>query len=734
MIGKHSVTLEVAYPNHEDSDMHLRDSLDKLIKSYNRRLNPSRLLFICPDGVQDRIKLLFDRRSESYTPALRSVAQVALAPYDKRGKLLKGKVKILLSRGNGSTAWITDQRVEEIGREVISIIFKNTKTILKAPHGYVFEKPSGRKEKIFMRAGNMLREPNSLVVFNHMLLRKLPDKCNLLYIDSFTVLSFALGLKSLFKYFACNGSQSPQQSLSVESTHSYDIDSEFRIPNEANYFILISASTSGGLAKKLIAEKQAAPERIAHLIGVGSSMEDELRSSSIYFHVQDSADHANNQQSSAIRISTEEFLVNHGQPTPVAITQSHVNKKGAHELHKIFYQKNLRFDAPVVPKQRHSYFSVSPKISDKDFSSSPISLWIDQNLLHELPISSTTLVYADDNASKQIANHVRSRLELLWKKKIPLMPLNQIKNFSGKNNSSVVIIAYQDPGFEHLLEASIELRSSSEIVPFRHYVVGYSFPATLCEYRKLKKDLQMNSSDQKWGWSEYFVLPAGHDLVHQSLSLSNREWSEKSITEHEDSLGQNLHKSLLKRCHRESISATDLFLPSASGHPLKLGLGSVFFEKDYKTDVSQIAVYAMVSAAMQKAREPLPVASNSSTPRTLGFDYNPFVKSVLDPRMFARYSDGILQASFLRAALSSELDYAADNELSRQFTSICKAVFTNYSNLTGAASLEFVHALVTEKFSLKFEDRATLFSMINEIPILRAFRDLVASNEYFDMM
>ena len=43
----------------------------------------------------------------------------------------------------------------------------------------------GRDEHLFVRAGNMLREPGCMSIFNQLLLRQLPSDCSFIYIDSF---------------------------------------------------------------------------------------------------------------------------------------------------------------------------------------------------------------------------------------------------------------------------------------------------------------------------------------------------------------------------------------------------------------------------------------------------------------------------------------------------------------------------------------------------------------------
>ena len=93
----------------------------------------------------------------------------------------------------------------------------------------------------------------------------------------------------------------------------------------------------------------------------------------------------------------------------------------------------------------------------------------------------------------------------------------------------------------------------------------------------------------------------------------------------------------------------------------------------------------------------------------------------LDPSMFARFSDGILQASLIRAAQRSELDYSASEDLSRQFASACQSVLVSRNHDVGDAALEFVHALATGKVSLRSADHHWLRREIEAIPVLDAF-------------
>ena len=144
--------------------------------------------------------------------------------------------------------------------------------------------------------------------------RSCRSDCSVIYIDSFTILSFALSLQSLVGYFRRSVHSVPTPA--IVNIHSYKMDPDFRISNEANYLFLISASTSGGLRRKLIEEKQADPKRVVHLLGVGPPSS-ALSESSVYYREWNPPSFPRptaDQQNTIIEIGTEEFLVSQGPP------------------------------------------------------------------------------------------------------------------------------------------------------------------------------------------------------------------------------------------------------------------------------------------------------------------------------------------------------------------------------------------------------------------------------------
>ena len=717
LLDRATTTIQVVYPSHEHGDDHLASGMDQVIEDYNRRLVPSRLLFVCPQPTVPRLVAAFENQRERFENRLRSISHVAIAPYDHHGRLVPGGIEHLMPT---CRPWeLDDAFLHKVAREGVAILFGDTETILHAPHGYAFRKPSGREEDIFVRAGNMLRQPAAVALFNHLLLRHLPAACSVLYIDSFTILSFAMDLQSLAAHFERAGHSMP--ALAIESIHSYDVSEDVWIPNEANYLVLISASTSGGLAKKLVDEYQADRSRIIHLLGVAAP-DAAFRDTCIYFHGRPPVT-ANprpvDQVNASIEIRTEEFLVSQGPPRPVRITTAHIDNHAANQLHEPFYRHALCFGRSRSSDANRSYSAFSVD-SDCGAPNTHLREWVGRHLIHELPASVRTLLHVDDPMAKQVADWAATQLGTHVVAK-PLEDLDPNTEDPEPTNT-IAVVTYDDPDLEDLTRATIDLRKLPKVN--RHYVVCYGFPAARVDYERRRSDLRMAPQGRRYGWSEFLILPVGPTPLHDSLAAYRQLLTPESLHSHAQ-LGDTLLSALLQQGPDHDVRSDTLFFPRTSGTPLDLRPGSVFLPRSSTEGPSQIAVYAMVSAAFQAARETRRDAAQPTT----GFDDNPFVRSVLDPSMFARYSDGILQASLLRAAQRSELDYSASENLSQQFAATCASVIANHANPVGDAALEFLYALATHKVLLRDVDRQRLERKISYDPVLNAFFDLCRSHD-----
>ena len=93
-----------------------------------------------------------------------------------------------------------------------------------------------------------------------------------------------------------------------------------------------------------------------------------------------------------------------------------------------------------------------------------------------------------------------------------------------------------------------------------------------------------------------------------------------------------------------------------------------------------------------------------------------FVKNVLDPFVFNRFNDGIIQASLLRAARNEELNYSCSKKISADMLMLLKTFLKSVDEYQGEAILEFLYALAIGKLRLSKEHYNEFIIELNNHP------------------
>lgn len=655
----------------------------------NQRLPPSRILFICPNGSHNQLASAFESNQSRLADRLRATTHVAVAPYDCRGRVGEEEVIDLWSDDTPRVQWVGDALVEEAARGYLAQLVEETNAVLQAPPGYQFHKLSGNTSDIFLRAGNMARELDSLNVVSHMLLRHWPSSANTIYIDSSTILSYALELQKTICQF---GAVSP----AVQNFRSYEKSDSFMFPPDGDYLVVVSASTSGDLAKDLVNLHGADRYRIVHILGAGCrAVASTIQDSCLHFLDFDTP---TREAPGKIVIGGEEFIPSYSEPRVVQLTKAHVNGQVGNCYKAEFYQRNLRLkhSGSSAGYGGYSLFSTMNECGALD--SEGLEDWLAGRLIHEIPASVSLIVHLNDDMSRSLAKHISGGAGFLADK--TCVPLREMLDFDGsklKRGTSILIVAYEDPKLEQFTAAATMLRKWPEA--HRHFVLAYGFPKTRAGFDKMKASLTRGQKPF-FGWSEFSISEVG-ELDRYQGSFENYPVDLHASLDHVLGIDRELSSALRRYvdCDRR------LFLPKLNGKKLVLRPGSVFFDGEYNCLTDEV-VYLAVATAVQRAREAGDLDPN------LRFDSNPFVASVIDPQMFSRYSDGVLQAALLRSLHPSELDFSGSTLLSRQVREVLVAIISNAGNLVGEAALEFMAALAVEKIRISKEDRRIVINAI----------------------
>lgn len=698
--GPHHEPISVIYP---PFSVNWSEALDRTISELtNNRLPPSRILLVCPDGRHTALVNEFRAQHQRLRERLRATSHVVVATYGP-----SGQVSNTMNLWDDGHEWtVTDDLVRTAAVKYIAALCNQTNALLTAPAGYEFQKPSGSSSSIFLRAGNMLREIDSVNVYSSMLLRKWPAEAKCIYVDSFTILSFAMAFQDIVRFFAGENTPGP----SIENFHSYDKASRFSFPVEGDYLIVISASMSGDLARSLVESHGADESRIVHLIGAGpGAYEETFPKSCVYFHTLP-ATHRTVALDN-IRIGGEEFLPSYGQPTRVSLTTKHIEPDDTRRYKDAFYQEHLKIQRSANTDGYNSYALFSVSNAACDLGPGDLDDWLTNRLVHEIPATTSLVVHLVDRMSKVLAERIVQKVpNLRHARVVAADTISQCKGKLSRENT-ILIVASEDPNMEGFVRVSTELRRWPDA--HRHFVLAHAFPETKEGFDRIEKSLRMRSGDAlPYGWSIFAVASVGRSDQHT-------RWLFDYPVDFVSAFGEPIDLHPLFDALQAYATGDSVFLPKLDGSRLRLRQGSVFFDGEYD-ELSDDAIYLAVTTAVQRARE-----GGGSGGRIPRFDSNPFVGSVIDPHMFSRYSDGILQAALLRCLHPSELDYSQSTVLSRHVRGLLITVLRNAANVVGEAALEFMAALAVNKISLTARDISVIHGQIERnaelAPIWKAF-------------
>lgn len=160
-----------------------------------------------------------------------------------------------------------------------------------------------------------------------------------------------------------------------------------------------------------------------------------------------------------------------------------------------------------------------------------------------------------------------------------------------------------------------------------------------------------------------------------------------------------------------------IFWPSTNGEALRIRSDFTLLPTDGGNRlIAQADIFVCIASLLHQLR------LNKTGKRLV---CKPYEQSVLSPRNFIRFNDGVIQASLLRAAMPSELAYGvASEEVSHEMAAlICDAV-RNHANTRGEAALEFLVALLIGQMSLRATDLQRIVGQVEVTPICLAAKQI----------
>jgi len=675
------------------------DEIVKAVKAdIQSNLLPDCVYLLGPQNHKDSFLALFqdDSFNEEFESFVGNTSD-KLFPlvYDNSGRIIAVRTGLEIA---------SDLQMALVSGGVLDI-FKRRQGLITSSTSFHFSKPSGDHCSGFIRASNLLVAGEEVAFLAISLLPYLATAPERIYVDTSSI-SHLVSVAALL-----SGRYIGRLPL-IESFESYTaLKKSYDFVESDSSLVIISATTSGGLASEIVKKNNFAPHQIITLFysklkatqqgifDVACLIPDEVKS----FTSEECPECSKG--SKVIKIVGDQFLPETPSHSQVVIKKTDFTAERG-KFFKDFAAKNLLqwrvASDPAADTEEHFYIDVAQYLGDVP---SNFSEKLRRSVKKHISRDVGRVIALDDPGSISLMNEVR---QILGETGVHWEIMSRIDEAALKGAASVVVIAGAITSGRKLLDASRKLRCidpQSSIL----YLVGFSKIPSKEALDQLQKDLQL-------GGHTFIVLNECQmpRVVGSTKTLWNSEFSFLSRIGGDsmfpDSMGlPEVLQARLEKLGQDEFGSDDLFLPAPSGESLKLRDTFAFWSGlniDFQNS-TQADVYWTIQAILHDMR-----AKPSS--EGLASIYH---ATVISPACFDRYNDGVIQACLLRSATSSELNYSVNDDFSQKMTDFLTSVIEGAGDAQGEAVLEFLMAMCLGHLRINNEHLRVLIKRGTEIEV-----------------
>jgi len=596
------------------------------------------------------------------------------------------------THGTGGTSTFGLPLDEFLDQGLKALVIANP-VVQIAPAGHVFRHPSKTINKLFIQARELATSEAELAFVGRCITRTLPT---LRALDLAQVYIDTMGIYSLVREALTFAGST----ASVHSYHSYAELSELSPPTEP-YAVVISASTSGGMAKKLHLDQGFDDDRLMTLIDASRNG----RYGAVLVALDD-VDQTYRKQladgtETQIELFGEHFSSKAKPPRAVTLGLPHSPKRLGEFLKQFGIGGLLELNAQPDTGTTSRLVCLDSNV----IGSNPKLLsWLDDEIAWRVAVGIDCVVHADDAGSRALAERAVDKLHAA--KGCTARPIviayGHLDAVALEHAQGVLVVQAVAGDGGLLREVSRDLREFLRPEVPRHFFAGVGLPQSEETWQRLQQFLVKNTSSREYGFSAWLALPIGSDGTTDAWQALSKLAAQAQVqTPNVEGVDATVLIESIDLAVQLVQAAFNCFLPTSTNTALGLSEGFLFFGDVFNDRLQQVpasATYATVASVLQTARD-LGVPANQLKPT--GYE-----SVVLSPENFLRFNDNLLQACILRAAHPSELDYSSSPHLSRLMKEFLLKVFSRHAHAYGAASLEFAAALACGRLKLATNDRA----------------------------
>lgn len=611
-------------------------------------------------------------------------------------------------------------------------LFDKSRGKVTAPAGVHFGKTSGKHSTVFLRAGNVILSTKASGLLAFFLMASLPKQdVTRVLVDTAPLLSVAQALIRIAEVHGFWSHRPPASSFSsygglegLSSLRKRDL-------------VVISASTSGGLAQRLIG-MGASSQMVVTLFSLAEKVAEthspivcDLRYETGrkfgYLPIE-------NQVYGSCKWCDQGFLL-----APLEGDQFLLERRPVKRL-----RISKADQAPAASKllerwTRKGYFNVdrygsiesrSPFVFDADravVEDGELREKLIRQLQRYAPTPIHFVVLIGLTRATYAALIDAAGLTALYATALVIDP-GQVSTIAARPEAGVLVLVgcLVDHALLRGINAQLRTKASNGRI-------AYIAALTLADSKKSLDDLEMFLTYGEHGKETFTFKAAESLLLPWRVNAEQSSWDEELAFLRQLKQEIGLAPELARRLEQlESAGAIDntLFLNGKDDNGLAIAPDFVYLDTKLNlADISQADIFLVVSNLLAVARSNglkngLPEAHHAWAQSVYG-------QVVIDlptvcPRNLRDYNDAILRASFLRAASKQELNYAVDEECSGEVLDVLCAEVDAWPDHRGNSLPELLMALATRRLRLTEADEERFIANLNAAQLpehLKQLRD-----------
>ncbi|GAD09297.1 hypothetical protein GFGA_1d1139 [Gluconobacter frateurii NBRC 103465] len=687
----------------------LGDLYDLLMEDIGVNLQPDVLVFLVRDNVAAKINTqLGELGAEDWRVPINTTTVVVVG-FTQTGCL--GNVYPV----SGPDIRIDDATFATLQDRGLCELFHRRDGLVRPSETTHFVHPSGKHSKAFIRAANLLVLGPEVMFVAMTILDHLASDLEYICVDTSSIASVghaAIQLRQLF--------DSNYVAPMVNSFSSWPgINGAYDFMQPKKTLALISASTSGNMARALVQRKMLLEDRVLILFGlIEHSSEvavlcnlagdprygDKLPLVTEEYRESDCP--LCRAGSTPVHFVGDQFLADAIQHVGIKITGRDIEDDS-----KAFLGRYRCLGALGMRQQSNNATAVDTYFVDIiKLKGSVFDDRVKAASERHVAASTKLVVNAGDPGSAQLALEIAHQYA---PKSVgtPLSAKDVDKVAPNSVHGSVLIVTGCIGSGGCLQSISRDLRDPAGDAP-RTYLIGVAKHTQHSRHTSLRGDLVYSSTDYKHAVViiEELTLPERHgpsawEVEREALNGLIQPGSNAA-------LDPDLVKAVTNR-----ISAIDglqgsvdsFFWAAPNGTPLGLRKTFAFWDGDYDpAKASHGDILFTIACVLENLRD-------GRSPR---LHQTAFRHSFIAPSTFGRFNDGVIQSAFLRAAMLGELDYSGDEDASREMARLLKRIFGEWDRPRGEATVEFLISLMCGRMRLKGADLVDCLQELDGAPPL----------------